>query len=251
MMQAKPGSQLAKDAWLVLGHAPGVSTGADGRTHFDAQDLAQLKRVLIYPKLRKQITATKAAARDMRGWLEETVAQARQAGIMLFQAAGNSYRSTAAAGDPAMSTGTTEAKGIFLVGGVDPKGPGMADDAIYADSSEGAISGAAPAVGVPTGTDPNGPTTVVDGTSFATPLMVEAAFTIAAINPALSFEQIEAILTDPRVAHDVAGTTRDGAGSVDFLAAFLLAKDPTLSRVQIEQIRAALDAHPDQPYVPD
>jgi hypothetical protein len=54
--------------------------------------------------------------------------------------------------------------------------------------------------------------------------------------------------TDPRVARDIPGTNRDGADSVDPFAAALLAKNPKLTREQIDSTRATLDANPTRQY---
>jgi hypothetical protein len=56
----------------------------------------------------------------------------------------------------------------------------------------------------------------------------------------LSVDELERRLTDPRALHDIAGTTRDGAGVIDPFAAVLLARNPNLSREQIDAAQAAL-----------
>src|SRR5262249_38457936 len=57
------------------------------------------------------------------------------------------------------------------------------------------------------------------GTSMATPIVVSIAALMLKTNPKLTPDEVERILGDSSVAHDIPGTTRDGKGIVDVVAA--------------------------------
>jgi subtilisin family serine protease len=135
--------------------------------------------------------------------------------------------------------------GFVTVGAIDTHGPGAADDRVSAFSSDGRISLSAPGSRIPVGVDFDAETGKprakdVEGTSFASPYALQVAAAMSAANPKLSVDELERRLTDPRALHDIAGTTRDGAGVIDPFAAVLLARNPNLSREQIDAAQAAL-----------
>lgn len=81
-----------------------------------------------------------------------------------------------------------------------------------------------------------------EGTSFASPVALEAAYLADAVRPGLTVDQLARLITDPRAVYDIPGTTRDGAGAVDHFAVALLARNPNLTRAQIDGARATLRA---------
>jgi subtilisin family serine protease len=129
------------------------------------------------------------------------------------------------------------------VGATDPHGPGTLDDTAAPFSNEGKIIAAAPGVNIPVRIK-DGHAVNADGTSFSSPIMAETAYEVSSVNPKLSLDRIQQILTDPRVAHDIPGTDRDGAGVVDPFAAALVAKNPRITGAQIDSIRRMLDENP-------
>ena len=250
MAASEPGTPLHEQATKVLGHPPTrTAVGAD--FELQPEEINQLKQELIVPKLRTAMADPQLQA-DLtreRSRLEAEVAAARQAGVRPCETAGNSFDEASAIGDPSLAVSPTDGiKGLFRVGATHPNGKGVADDQVAAFSSPGQITASAPGVQIPVGVDKNGKAFGVDGTSYSAPIMAETAYVMSSINPKLSIDQIEKLLTDPRVARDIPGTDRDGAGAVDPFAAALLAKNPKLTREQIDQIRATLDANPTRPY---
>ena len=250
MLVAKPGTKLREETIAALGREPNIME-IDGRRVATVEDLETLKRKVIFPKMQAEM-ATDEHQQEMsraRAYVESEVAQARDAGILVFQAAGNSHASAGAAGDAQMSASLTSGvKGIFRVGATVPHGPGTADDQVAPFSSGGKVTASTSGVGVPVGLNEDGTALDLSGTSLASPIMTETAFAVSSANPDLSIDEIESILTDPRVARDIQGTERDGAGVVDQFAAVLLAKDRTLTADQIEKIRTTLDASPEQKF---
>ena len=250
MMMAKEGTQLHTEAKAVLGHAPRLTELEGGGFRLNREDMEKLKRESVFPKLQTEMDTPeyKHAMQQARGRLEQELKAGREAGIMVFQAAGNEHDTAQAAGWPQMSqTTTTGVPGLFVVGATDMQGPGTADDQIWLDSGAGPVTASAPGVDIPVGVD-DGKATNLSGTSFASPAMTETAYAMASANPNLSLDEIEALLKDPRVARDIEGTTRDGAGVVDQFAAVTLAKHPNLTRAQLDRIRAQLDANPNKRF---
>lgn len=235
MLTSAVGTKLHTEALKVLGEAPRVSE--DGKV--DAQQAAKLKRELIFPAMEKA-AGDADVQRAYRKAHRETESQARGArdeGILLFQAAGNAYEGADAAGYPEMSAlVTSDIDGIFTVGATDESGRQVAHF-----SSEGNVQASIRGTKVPVG-DGNAE---LDGTSFASPRMAETAWVMSAANPKLSVTDIERLLRDPRVAEDIDGTDRDGAGNVDPLKAVLVAKNPNLTHAQLEAIRRQLENDPE------
>jgi hypothetical protein len=251
MMLAEKGTKLYDETVAALGHEPRIEAMPDGGKKLDGDDMAKLKKDVIYPRMRKEMETPEYEAEMKRAqaYLDNEVKLARGAGIMVFQSAMNDHRGAEKAGDPMMSaTLTANTKGIVRVGATKQNGAGTADDEIAAFSGEGPVTLSASGTAIPVGVDANGKVKDVDGTSFASPIATETAYAMSAANPNLSLDQIETLMKDPRVARDIAGTTRDGAGVIDPFAAVLLAKNPKLTSAQIEDIRKTLDANPNAAY---
>ncbi len=159
-----------------------------------------------------------------RASLAEEVARSRAAGILPIAAAGNEHAEGLPEGlDRSAISGVP---GIVSVGAAALGDPSRAgDETLAVFSARGAtISGVG--VGLPIGpAGEDGLATDVNGTSFAAPYVASVAALMLKANPALRPDDIESILMRPEVARDIAGTTRDGAGVVDPVAAVRLARD--------------------------
>lgn len=250
MMLAKPGTPLYEETTKLLGAPPIVEEfERDGRSgvRLDEDQRMKLKREHVLPQMQAVIDSPEfqqefTLARDA---LRGSVQAARDQGIMIFSSAGNHHDVAQKFGRPGIAEGVASGvDGIFRVGAVEANGPGTEDDTITVFSSPGVIDAAATGTGLPIGLDKDGNLQEREGTSFASPLMNETAYVMSGANPNLSLDEIESLLKDPRVAHNIAGTERDGAGSVDAFAAVVLAQNPNLNRAQLNAIRAQLDANP-------
>ncbi len=254
MMLAEPGSQLFEEAKAVLDEAPRYTKipRKDGRTllRLDKKHHRKLKESHVLPKLDALLANPQfeEAMGDARAQLDIAVNRAKDSRVMVFKAGSNAYNDAVELGRPELSEGVMSGiEGFFHVGGSEINGPGADDDSIAAFSTAGLVDAVAPAVDIPVGVK-DGETFNEMGNSFATPIMLDTAYVMSGANPQLSLDDIEAILKDPRVARDIEGTTRDGAGSVDSFAAILLSQHPNLSRGQINQIAKALDASPNASF---
>src|SRR5262249_22653696 len=136
---------------------------------------------------------------------------------------------------------TDGVRGLLSVGAVDIRGPGPQDDRVSRFSSDGRISLPAPGERIPVGPARRGQATPEDGTSFASPNALDTARAMGAANPRLNANDIARLITDPRAVNDIRGTTRDGIGHVDPFAAVMLARNPNLTRDQIEQARRSAE----------
>lgn len=249
MLLSEPGTKLYEDTVAALGRAPKVTQEGD-RTRLERADLETVKQKLVYPALDREMN-TPEFKQDMataRANLEKSLGDARKAGIMVFQAANNDTEWATSAGRPDMAISTTSGiKGLFRVGATNPNGAGTADDTMAGFSGEGVVTASATGMNIPVGVK-DGKAFNVEGTSFASPLMAETAYLVSNANPKLSIDQIQRVLTDPRVARDISGTTRDGAGVVDPFAAAMVAKYPRITSAQIDAARTALDGDPNAKF---
>jgi subtilisin family serine protease len=219
-LSAPSGSRLAGETEALLGHRPGPATRSADFTLLARHFLGAIRARLGEPDMKAQL-------RDARAQLAETVAAAREDGIVPFVAAGNDNRAFAdeAAGVSVLS-GTP---GLITVGAVDigdPEDP--ADDRMMGRSSLGAeIS--APGVSLPIGS-PDPPADGrpasgrpvpknVSGTSYGGPWAAAVAALMIKANPALQPADVEALLILAASSHDIAGTERDGFGEIDPLRA--------------------------------
>lgn len=204
---------------------------------------ARLKRDLIYRELRT-LLATKEVRRILdtaRTDLQAEMNRSRAAGILVFEAAGNEYADALAAGDPKMSESTTgRIRGNLLVGAIDPRDlRDSNDDRVAPFSAAGKIAFSTIGVGLPVWIE-RGIVTDQVGTSFSSPIALEIAAATGTALPRARIDRIERILKDPRVALDIRGTTRDGAGVLDPFAAVLLAANPKLTPAEIQRAWRAL-----------
>lgn len=246
MMMAPPDSPAGKEVAAVLGHPPTLKDLGGGRTELNKDEVALIREKLTYPRLAAAMAEpeNKKNLDAARAGIAHELAEGRKEGMMVFQAAGNSF--VRAGSTPEMSRGIHDGiPGFVTVGAIDTHGPGAADDRVSAFSSDGRISLSAPGSRIPVGVDFDAETGKprakdVEGTSFASPYALQVAAAMSAANPKLSVDELERRLTDPRALHDIAGTTRDGAGVIDPFAAVLLARNPNLSREQIDAAQAAL-----------
>jgi hypothetical protein len=205
--------------------------------------IEKLKRDLIYPQLDRLLAQPEARSilETARRDFEREVARSRQAGILLFEAAGNEYADAAGAGRPAMSESTTAGiRGVVLVGAVDLAQPlDPRDDRVAVFSAAGNISVSAAGVNLPVWQEGRRLTDQA-GTSFASPVALEVAAALAAVAPNLSIDRIERFLRDSRVAVPIPRERRAGAGVLDAFAAVLLGANPRLTRAQIDDAWRAL-----------
>lgn len=243
---APPGSPLYEDTKAALGHAPSVIRYEWGPSLAEFRVVAQK---VIAPALRAawrdpSIQAEVKAAREA---LAAAALDARKSGVLAFQSAGNAYeRALSDYGDPWLGEGTSAGiPNLILVGSVKNLGGMAGVNGVSPFSAPGQVAG--PGEDIPVD-EVDGQAQAVSGTSYSAPILAATAYLMNAINPRLSLDQLEALLTNPKVAIDVPGTDRDGAGAVDVFAAALLAHDPQLTRGQIERIRRALDESPQQMF---
>jgi hypothetical protein len=229
IMMARPGSRLRNEVSKFLGHEP--------RSQEDAE---RVMRGMVYPALDRTMRTPEHQARMQaaRTGLEQELSRGRERGILAFQAAGNAYEDASRFGRPDFSKSSTDGvRGLITVGAVDLRGPGTADDRVTSFSSDGRIQVSAPGKDIPVGRVRRGVPQREDGTSFASPNAVDVARAMSAANPRLSANDIARLITDPRAVNDIRGTTRDGAGHLDPFAAVMLARDPSLTRAQIDALR--------------
>jgi subtilisin family serine protease len=158
--------------------------------------------------------------------LTDSVARLRQAGGVVFIAAGNANTPTATEVD---AQSLLVVPGMIVVGAADlrdGRDPASARMAGFSSGGRDYTTFSTVGVDVPVG----GQGATKSGTSFAAPIGVSIAALMTEVKPRLTPDDIENILKDPRVAHDIPGTERDGAGFVDPVAAVRLARDwPTRS----------------------
>lgn len=210
-----------------------------GREPQNQQDVDRVMRGLIYPQLQRamQTPEHRAEMGAARAGLEAEVARGRQANMLVFQSAANSFEDASRLGNSAFSASSTSGiRGMITVGSVDINGPGTRDDRVSSFSSSGQIDISAPGSRIPVGQE-RGRTTHVDGTSFSSPYMADVARAMHSANPRLRADDIARLLADPRASNNIPGTVRDGRGHVDPFAAVMIARDPTITREQIEAAR--------------
>lgn len=207
-----------------------------GRDPQNERDVDRVMRGLIYPQLDRamQTPEHRAQMQQARDGLEAEVQRGRDANILVFQSAANSFEDASRLGRPEFSASSTSGiRGMITVGAHDINGPGPKDDRVSSFSSSGAVDIAAPGTNMPVGRNRS----MQDGTSFSSPYMADVARAMAAANPRLNANDIARLMADPRASRDIPGTTRDGRGAIDPFAAVMIARDPTMTREQIEAAR--------------
>lgn len=234
----------------VLGDEPQVIK-PHGKPTLGGEQLARVKRTLVYPALRRALDDAEVKVRldDARKRLMAALLVGREHGLLVFVAAGNSYLSAAAAGDPSASRDLVMdgVKGAFVVGAADTNAASPAAYTIAPFSSEGSVTAVAAGVDIGWALR-DGKLRPISGTSFSTPIMLSTAYLVNEIAPNLTVDELERLLTDPRVAKEIGPGARGGAGLVDPLAAVLVAQSPRIGAAQIGAILATLDSHPERPF---
>lgn len=251
LAQAQPGTEAHQQVVKVLGHEPRVTRQFGGGTLLNKDDGEAIKKALVTPGLMERLERPDSLARaaDARAGLEAEVARGRQHGVMVFLSAGNTGDSAARDATVANSRSTADGvRGILTIGAVDMGTPRKGDERVADFSSDGKIHVGAPGVRIPVGigVSPDGKTVAqdVDGTSFASPYAAQTAALMASANPKLSIADIERLMADPRVAQDLPGTTRDGAGVIDPVNAALVARNPNITAAEIARLRASVQPRP-------
>jgi len=227
-----------------------------GRESFDAGDGAAVAAHLT-PRIAAALSsdAGRAQLDPVKKRLGEELLDARKDGVLVVMASGNAQSAGAKRGDGQFGDGlVNDLPGLLNVGATHVNNPTTAaDDTLAGFSSGGHVDVSAPGTKVPVG-EPHtmaprpkgfggggmfgngfgGPLAGamqkakarnVNGTSFSAPYVAGTAALMVKANPSLTPDNIEAILKDPRVAHDIGGTQRDGAGVIDPVAAVELARD--------------------------
>ena len=248
ILTAPKGSTLRKEMTDLLGHEPAIEDDGKGGKRFNRDDMRKLKTELVHPKLKAAMGSKDGTAvlDGARQGLENELAEGRKSGVLVFAAAGNARVNAEKAGDVEMSRALhSGVKGLINVGATDIGDPSKSsDDRVAKFSSGGNIDISAPGVKMPVGVglgkDGKPIATDREGTSFAAPHAVETAYAMSSANPNLSADDIARLIQDPRALRDVPGTKLDGAGQIDQFSAVLLAKNPNLTRQQIDQARAGL-----------
>lgn len=189
------------------------------------EDLRQFIAGLIH----QAVTSPDGAKRIQTARADATVAvaKAREAGFLPIAAAGNFFEGTrtnerSRANENLVAT----IPGVLSVGSVALGDPTKNGDETMGKSSSTGAAVSAPGVDVPVGYDTKTRrSTDVSGTSFAAPYAASVAALMVKANPNITPAQIEKILLSATVATDVKGTSRDGAGVIDPVAAVRAAKD--------------------------
>jgi hypothetical protein len=212
----------------------GMEWAMQNRTRFDPTDSTHImfarqrvaEQIAVQMKTLQSEPGNQATLNRLKSEFQTEVTQARQRGLLIFNAAGNDREfANDVMGDPNHSkTYFDGTRGMITVGSVDLKSPKTtADDDIAPHSAEGQITIAAPGVNLPVGVNGN-KTEKMNGTSFAAPYAASVAALMIAANPKITPDQIESILTSGNVTTDIAGTTRDGKGLLDPVKAVKEAK---------------------------
>jgi subtilase family protein len=238
---APRGTALYQATLQVVGHTPRSEA-----------DLTRLLKQLAYPALKRAMSEPSFQSRMQaaRAALQAEIARGRDHGILVFQAAGNSYEDAVRLlGDPTLSISSTNGiRGLITVGAVDIGHGRLWEEKPSVFTSAGQISVAAPGVNIPVGVLHGRPQNE-EGTSFSSPAALNVARAMSAANPDITADEIARLITDPR-AVEGSMDTRSGVGNIDPFAAVLLAVNPNLTLHQIDAARAALDArHPDIPQI--
>lgn len=251
LAQAEPGTEAHRRVTELLGHEPRITRPPTGGVLLNSEDGEAIKKGLITPALMQRLDQPESKARfaEARAGLEAEVARGREHGVMVFLSAGNSGDSAARDATVENSRSSVDGvRGILTVGAVDMGTVQPGDERVANFSSEGRIHVAAPGVRIPVGVgaaaDGRRIAQDVEGTSFASPYAMQTAALMASTNPRLSLGDIERLLADPRVARDLPGTTRDGAGLIDPVNAALVARNPNISAEEIARLRASVQPRP-------
>jgi subtilisin family serine protease len=184
-------------------------------------------RAFVAEGIREALASPQATTRlnTARADAIAAVAKAREAGFLPIAAAGNFFEP----GRTGERSATNEnlvatLPGVLSVGSVTLGDPARVGDEAMGESSSTGAAIAAPGVGVPVRMDTRPDRVDVEGTSFAAPYAASVAALMVKANPNITPAQIEKILQSPAVAKDVKGTSRDGAGVIDPVAAVREAK---------------------------
>ncbi|MFO0726202.1 MAG: S8 family serine peptidase [Myxococcota bacterium] len=243
---AKPGTEAYERATKLLGHPPRTDTNPFQGVRVHPEDLSKIQQEIAIPALNKQLEKPEFQARlsAAKSGLEAQVARGREHGVMVFAAAGNEGDSAARHSTVDNSVSTADSvRGIVSVGAVDIGRAERGDERVADFSSDGKISLSAPGVRIPVGMGfgDKGPFAAdVSGTSYASPHAMQVAALMSSANPKLTVDQIERLMTDPRVVQDLPGTTRDGAGLIDPVNAALVARNPNITAAEIARLRASV-----------
>lgn len=215
---------------------------AEGRKSIEASDprlLPKLQAVLA-DRLQRETESPSSRARleGARERLSQEVALSREAGILPMASAGNEGNPELVAQVPAAHRPRVEARfrstlagvpGLLIVGASELGRPGdLSDDRVWRNSNHGAdliAPGRRMPVGRPAADDPAASRPRdIDGTSFSLPYTAGVAGLMLAANPELGVSQLESILRDDWVLHDVPRDERDGGGVLDEERAVLRAR---------------------------
>jgi hypothetical protein len=204
------------DAGSTLGRDLAARAGSS--RDWGDDDVASALRDAIKRELQEQEATL---LKPLREHLTHAVATLRASGGLLFVSAGNDNRIAKDLSDAKLQN---VVPGMIVVGSADVTDPHDPKSLQMAGSSSGGLGYTTfTTVGVDLPIGENG--TLESGTSFAVSIGVSIAALMTEANPKLTPNDIENILKDPRVAHDLPETERDGAGVVDPVAAVRLARD--------------------------
>jgi len=192
-----------------------------GKAIFQREMIERLHRHRQLPKNKMILDKSRKA-------LAKELDRSREAGIIVFAAAGNegtpNLPLSLVGADQNILNGTP---GLISVGasglGKDPYNP--SDDRIAEFSASGADI-AAPGQQMPiahNSFDPN--IRHSDGTSFAAPYAASVAALMVKANPSITPDQIESIITNPTLSHQVPNNPRAGNGIVNPVLAVHVAKN--------------------------
>ena len=212
-------SQLVRDV-----NARRAAAGEDNLDVTSPQGAARFRGAII-EGLVGELDSPESKARmdSARGRLANEAKAARDAGILPIAAAGNEHAEGLPAGWD--QSGIAGVPGILAVGAADIGDPTTPDDDVMGGFSSQGASVAAPGVNMPVGAAGlDGAPQNVQGTSFAAPYTASVGALMIRANPDISPDQLHQILTSAEATTDLGGTTRDGAGLLDPVAAVRMAR---------------------------
>jgi serine protease AprX len=223
-VNAPKGSPLHKELTKALGHAP------------TQRDIPAVSK-MIAERMQKNID-DKVAGKGLREAKEKLGSELKEAAekdkVHVVAAMGNQHEhATHGLGNDKWGASIIhDVPNHISVGasdlGNDPKKVG--DERMSTFSSAGQVEVAAPGVQSPVGTPAKrgGDAAKWDGTSFASPYVAGTVALMLQANPNMTSQQIRETLQG--TAHDIKGTTRDGAGIVDPVAAVRRARELAAAR---------------------
>jgi hypothetical protein len=230
MVQQHPNSPMMLSIAQRLGRRVDQAALADPQHPGHKVEIQNIARVIWESYESASVDSPAASFRAAaRAELEAALERSRAAGLFTVTSVGNNYGAAQELGLPegASRLDSHGMDGMLHVGATEEGDFGTELDDTMADFSSIGADLVAPGTRIPTGAAPSGFGMATDqqGTSFASPYVAGLAALMLKANPALTPDDLDAILRDPANLTDLAGTDRDGAGQIDPVAAVAAARD--------------------------